>query len=249
MFWTNISYILNCFSKSAYLAPANWLPYDSMVSGPQGWAILGMLSGQDFPLFVLILSWQLLFVSDILLYSGGLGTAPHLSALLLIYDVNGVFAICNLKRGGVDIWFFLKTNFNFNCSYTFSNKISYMYIWDIQCTCTHIDIKFLCMMVTETLCVWWWQKHYVYDGDKHYVYDGDRNIMCMMVTTLCVWWWQKHYVYDGDRNIMRMMVTNIMCIFSCWSSFLGYVLPLSQKCIFPSNFRYNPSRTCEIHVS
>jgi len=26
-----------------------------MVSGPQGWAMLGMLSGHDFPLFVLIL--------------------------------------------------------------------------------------------------------------------------------------------------------------------------------------------------
>jgi len=46
---------LTCFSKSAYLAPGNRLPYDSMVSGPQGWAMLGMLPGQDFPLFVLIL--------------------------------------------------------------------------------------------------------------------------------------------------------------------------------------------------
>jgi hypothetical protein len=102
-----------------------------------------------------------------------------------------VFEICNWKGGGggVDIWFFSKQTLIFNCSFTFSNKISYMYIWDI-----HVLIKI-----------------------------------------------SNSYVYDGDRNIM--------CIFSCWSSFLGFVPPVPQKCIFPSNCRCTPSRACEMHVS
>jgi hypothetical protein len=136
-----------------------------------------------------------------------------------------VFAICNWKGGWT--YDFSQNKLIFNCSYTFSNKISYMYIWDIQCTCTHIDIKFLCMMVTETLCVWWWQKHYVYDGDRNIMCMMVTNIMCMMVTeTLCVWWWQL-YVYDGDRNIMCMMVTETLCVWwwqtLCVSSHVGHL--------------------------